>query len=64
MKKILIFGSGGLVGSAVKRTFESDDNYKVFTPLRNEVDLFSFDETYNFINKINILISLFICNIW
>tara|TARA_B100002019_G_scaffold291242_1_gene310837 strand:- start:2517 stop:3428 length:912 start_codon:yes stop_codon:yes gene_type:complete len=53
MKKILIFGSGGLVGSAVKRTFESDDNYKVFTPLRNEVDLFSFDETYNFINKIN-----------
>ena len=43
----------GLVGSAVKRTFESDDNYKVFTPLRNEVDLFSFDETYNFINKIN-----------
>ena len=42
MKKILIFGSGGLVGSSVKLVFESDkDNYEVISPLRNQVDLFS-----------------------
>lgn len=53
MNKVLIFGSSGLVGSAVKSIFESDDkNYKIIAPLRNEVNLFSESETSNFINNI------------
>ena len=54
MKKILIFGSGGLVGSSVKLVFESDkDNYEVISPLRNQVDLFSAKETSDYINELN-----------
>ena len=52
MKKILIFGSGGLVGSSVKLVFESDkDNYEVISPLRNQVDLFSAKETSDYIEN-------------
>ena len=52
MNKVLIFGSSGLVGSAVKTIFERDEeNYKIIAPLRNEVNLFSESETSNFINN-------------
>jgi GDP-L-fucose synthase len=54
MKKILIFGSSGLVGSSVKLVFESDkENYDVISPLRNELDLFSTKETSNYISDSN-----------
>jgi len=52
MKKILIFGSAGLVGSSVKNIFESNDkNYEVISPLRDRVNLFSSEETSKFINE-------------
>ena len=52
MKKILIFGSAGLVGSSVKNIFESNDkNYEVISPLRDRVNLFSSEETLSFINE-------------
>lgn len=46
MKKILIFGSNGLVGKSLQRQFEK--KYKqenLFFSNRNDTDLFSFEET-------------------
>lgn len=54
MKRILILGSSGLVGSSVKMVFESDkENYEVISPLRNQLDLFSTKETSDYINETN-----------
>ena len=50
MKKILILGSSGLVGSATKEIFNLQDNFKVLSPLRREVDLFSPLEISKFID--------------
>jgi GDP-L-fucose synthase len=50
MKKILILGSSGLVGSATKEIFNLEDNFKVLSPLRREVDLFSPLEISKFID--------------
>ena len=38
-KTVLILGSGGLVGSAIKRRFETQDQYTLLTPLRDQLDL-------------------------
>ena len=52
MIKILIFGSSGLVGSAVKEIFERDNNnYEVISPLRDQVNLFSQDKTFEYIRQ-------------
>jgi GDP-L-fucose synthase len=51
MKKILIFGSNGLVGKSLQRKFEN--KYKqenLFFSNRNDTDLFSFKETKNTID--------------
>ena len=44
MKKILIFGSNGLVGNSLRRTFK-DKKYDVFYSTREDTNLFSFEET-------------------
>ena len=44
--KIIIFGSTGLVGSALVRIFKNTQ-YEIFVPKRKEVDLFSNPETKN-----------------
>lgn len=51
MKKILIFGSNGLVGKSLRRKFKN--KYKqenLFFSNRNDTDLFSFKETKNTID--------------
>ena len=48
--KILIFGSTGLVGSSLVRVLKKS-NFKLVYPTRNEVNLFSFDETKKFIKE-------------
>ena len=50
--KIIIFGSTGLVGSALVRTFKNT-NYEIFVPKRKEVDLFSNPETKKYISDIS-----------
>jgi GDP-L-fucose synthase len=51
MKKILILGSSGLVGSATKEILTLEDSFKVLSPLRKEVDLFSPLEISQFIDE-------------
>src|SRR6056300_1023447 len=50
--KIIIFGSTGLVGSALVRTFKKTQ-YEIYIPKRKEVDLFSNPETKKYISDIS-----------
>ena len=50
--KIIIFGSTGLVGSALVRTFKNT-KYEIFTPRRQEVNLFSDAETKKYITDMS-----------
>ncbi len=52
MKKILIFGSNGLVGNSLRRTFK-DKKYEVFFSTRKDTNLFSFEETSEKIKSYN-----------
>lgn len=50
--KVLIFGSNGLVGSSVSRILNGSDKVNdVISAKRNDADLFSLDETRNFIRN-------------
>ncbi len=50
--KVIVFGSTGLVGSAVMRKFNSfPESYEVVGAKRSEADLFSINETKEFILK-------------
>ena len=46
MKKILVFGSGGLVGNSLKRTINEDD-FVVKYSTREDTNLFSLRNTKN-----------------
>ena len=50
--KILIFGSRGLVGSSLVRTFESEKEYEVIGANRDTANLFSFNETSKLIEEV------------
>ena len=52
-KNILLFGSNGLVGSSVKKLFETDENVNLIAATRNDADLFDFESTKNIIKKNN-----------
>ena len=52
MKKILIFGSNGLVGNSLRRTLK-DKQYDVFYSTREDTNLFSFEETSKKIKSYN-----------
>lgn len=58
-KNILLFGSNGLVGSSVKKLFETDENVNLIAATRNDADLFDFESTKNIIknNKPEIIIN-------
>ena len=58
MKKILVFGSGGLVGNSLKRTINEDD-FLVKYSTREDTNLFSLEETHKTINEFqpNIIIN-------
>lgn len=49
--KIIIFGSTGLVGSALVRVLKN--YYDLLIPTRKDVNLFSFEQTSHFINESN-----------
>lgn len=49
--KILIFGSRGMVGSSLYRTFKEINTYELILSSRNDTDLFSLDQTKAFIKK-------------
>lgn len=54
MKKILVFGSNGLVGSSLKRFLQKPkfkNRYNCFFSTRQDTNLLSFEETYNTISK-------------
>lgn len=52
MEKLIIFGSSGLVGSNLYKLLNTKNNFKIFTPSRQNVNLFNFDDTYNYIQEI------------
>lgn len=58
-KKVLLFGSNGLVGSSVKELFEKDKNVELIAATRDDADLFNYESTRNIIedNKPNIIIN-------
>ncbi len=49
-KKILIFGSNGLVGSSCNRIFSELNEYDVFASSRKDTDLFDLDSTKKLIS--------------
>ena len=50
---ILVLGGSGLVGSSLVRTFkESTLCNKLYFPTRDELDLFDFEKTKNFIETL------------
>ena len=58
--KVLILGSGGLVGSSLKKILDKNENIKhVICSTREDTDLFDFEETKKLIenNKPDILIN-------
>lgn len=57
-KKILIFGSKGLVGSSINRIF-SNDNYEIFPSSREDTNLFNLREVQSLIEsfKPNIIVN-------
>jgi len=52
MKKVLIFGAGGLVGNALQNEFLNDKNYKPFFSYRSDTNLLNFSETKYTVDKI------------
>ena len=58
-KKVLLFGSNGLVGSSVKELFEKDKSVELIAATRDDADLFNYDSTKKIIedNKPNIIIN-------
>ncbi|MBS0653753.1 MAG: GDP-L-fucose synthase [Verrucomicrobia bacterium] len=50
-KKLLIFGSTGLIGSACKRHFLEENSFDLLMPLRNEVDLLNQDQVRSYFIK-------------
>ena len=54
LKKIIVFGSNGLVGNSLKRRLENyKDDFDIFFSTRNDTNLFSFNETSELITKFN-----------
>ena len=51
VKKVLIFGSKGLVGSSCKRIFLESGNYDVFASTRDDTNLFDYASTKNLIDE-------------
>ena len=41
-KKVLLFGSNGLVGSSVKELFKEDKNVELIAATRDDADLFNY----------------------
>ena len=52
-KKVLIFGSNGLVGSSCFRIFSNDNNYEIFASTRKDTNLFALEETKKTIKKVS-----------
>ena len=53
LKKVLIFGSNGLVGSSCSRIFSGDNTYSVFSSTRKDTDLFNYKSTKETIEEIS-----------
>ena len=53
IKKVLIFGGNGLVGSSSSRVFSESGNYEVFSSTRKDTDLFNFKDTQKTISDFN-----------
>ena len=49
-KKVLIFGSNGLVGSSSTKIFVESNSYEVFASTRKDTDLFKLNDTQKIIN--------------
>ncbi len=52
-KKVLIFGSNGLVGSSCFRIFSNDNNYEIFASTRKDTNLFALEETKKTIEEVS-----------
>lgn len=50
MKRILLLGATGFVGSRLQKYFETD--YQVFSPTRSEIDLYDLSTFYPYISQI------------
>lgn len=53
MKKILILGSNGMVGTSVVKSFKNSTHFQVIKSNRDDTDLFNFEETNKLISKTN-----------
>ncbi len=52
-KKVLIFGSNGLVGSSCCRIFSNDNNYEIYASSRKDTNLFALEETKKTIEEVS-----------
>ena len=49
--KVLVFGSNGMVGSAVNRVFSLNSDYNLELSSRKDTDLFKIDQVKNLIEE-------------
>lgn len=49
-KKLLIFGSNGLVGSSCNRVFSESGRFEIFASSRKDTDLFNYDSTQKIVS--------------
>lgn len=52
-KKIIVFGSNGLVGSSIVRKLSLSDKFEVFPSTRKDTNLFNIDEVKSTLNTVN-----------
>jgi GDP-L-fucose synthase len=52
-KKIIVFGSSGLVGSSIVRKLSLNDKFEVFPSVRKDTNLFNIDEVKSTLNNVN-----------
>ncbi len=53
MIKILVFGSNGMVGSSILKSFSEENKFEIVPSTRKDTDLFKIDETKKIINDVN-----------
>lgn len=53
MKKLIIFGSSGLLGQSIKAEFLKMEGYEILTPSHAELDLLDFDSVKDYFAKEN-----------
>ena len=51
MARIVLLGSNGMVGQSLKKHFLNENNHEIISPIRDELNLEIYQDTYDFFEK-------------